>query len=166
MSVIPDVAYQIVEKRLRQRGKQLKKAEEAVRRARERATDTSAPAGNTGGGRGRNTSSRVERGALNVIRAEKRLEYVRRWEAVVRKVDEVYPPDDSSEGFVASMIYGNGMSQADLARAGGCSRQTVKLRQDRYVIRAAFLAAQAGLIREEVSESGDPDQAERGFEAN
>lgn len=157
MSVIPDVAYQIVEKRLRQRGKQLKKAEEAVRRARERATDTSAPAGNTGGGRGRNTSSRVERGALNVIRAEKRLEYVRRWEAVFRKVDEVYPPDDSSEGFVASMIYGNGMSQADLARFTGCSRQTIRMRQERYIIMAAFLAAQDGLFREGVNNDGDID---------
>ena len=54
--------------------------------------------------------------------------------------------------------------QAELARISGCSRQTVKLRQDRYIIRAAFLAAQAGLIREEVMECGQAYQADGGAE--
>ena len=150
MSVIPEVAYEAVEKKLRQRGKLIQKAEEAVARARARATDTSAPSGNAPGSKSGPPGSRVERGALNVIRAEKRLENAIKWEDVFRKMDEIFPAEDSNEGFVASMIYGNGMSQADLARFSGCSRQTVKMRQDRYVIRCAFLAAQAGLIREEV----------------
>lgn len=158
MSVIPEVAYQMVEKKLRQRGKLIRKAEEAVAKARAKATDTSAPSGSVGGGRGGIPGSRVERGAMSVIRAEKRLETAMKWEAVFRKMDEIFPAEDSSEGFVASMIYGNGMSQADLARFTGCSRQTVKMRQDRYVIRAAFLAAQAGLIGEEVMDDGDADQ--------
>ena len=75
-------------------------------------------------------------------------------------MDEIFPVEDSNEGFVASMLYGNGMSQADLARFTGCSRQTIRMRQDRYVIRCAFLAAQAGLIREEVEKYGDTDQKE------
>ena len=150
MSVIPEAAYEAVEKKLRQRDKLIRKAEEAVARARVRATDISAPSGNVSGSKGGTPGSRVERGAMNVIRAEKRLENARKWEAVFLKMDEIFPVEDSNEGFVASMIYGNGMSQADLARFTGCSRQTIKMRQDRYVIRCAFLAAQAGLIREEV----------------
>lgn len=158
MSVIPDAAYEMVEKKLRQRGKLVRKAEEAVARARAKATDTSAPSGVVGGRKGGTPGSRVERIALSVVRAEKRLEYAKRWEAVFQKMDEIFPAEDSNEGFVASMIYGNGMSQADLARFTGCSRQTIKLRQDRYVIRAAFLAAQAGLIQEEVMNDGYTDQ--------
>lgn len=159
MSVIPEAAYRLVEKKLRQREKLVRKAEEAVAKARAKATDISAPSG-TIGGKGGAPGSRVERGALNVIRAEKKLDSALKWEAVFRKMDEIFPAEDSNEGFVASMIYGNGMSQADLARFSGCSRQTVKLRQDRYVVRCAFLAAQAGLIREEVMRDGDADQKE------
>lgn len=161
MGVIPEAVYRLVEKRLRGRGKQIRKAEEAVARARAKATDISAPCGSSSGSRkGGKPDSRVERGVIAIARAERRLENAQKWEDVFRKMDEIYPVDKTNEGYVASMIYGNGMSQADLARFSGCSRQTVKIRQDRYVIRAAFLAAQAGLIREEVRTDGDTDQKE------
>ena len=160
MNVIPEKVYRAVEKKLRQRGKLLQKAEEALLRARAKATDVSAPSGGGIGPKGGRPGSRTERGAMSILRAEKRVETARKWENVFRKMDEIYPEKDSNEGYVASMIYGNGMSQADLARFSGCSRQTVKLRQDRYVIRCAFLAAQAGLIREEVMDDGDTDQKE------
>ena len=160
MGVIPEAVYRLVEKRLRGRGKQIRKAEEAVARARAKATDISAPSGSaSGSSRGGTPESRVERGVIAIARAERRLEKVRKWEAVFRKMDEIFPPE-SNEGYVAGMIYGNGMSQADLARFSGCSRQTIRIRQDRYVVRAAFLAAQAGLIREEVMADGDTDQKE------
>ena len=160
MNLIPEAVYRLVEKKLRKRWNLISKAEEGVIRARQKATDISAPAGDgTGGGKGGSSGSRVERGAMMILRAEKRLEAARKWEAVFRKVDEIYPAD-SNEGYVAGMIYGNGMSQADLARFTGCSRQTIKMRQDRYVIRCAFMAAQAGLIREEVEKHGDADQKE------
>ena len=161
MNVIPEAVYRLVEKKLRKRWTLISKAEEAVARARAKATDISAPSGDgSGAGKGGGSGgSRTERGAMMIIRAEKRLEAARKWEAVFRKVDGIYPAD-SNEGYVAGMIYGNGMSQADLARYSGCSRQTVKLRQDRYVIRAAFLAAAAGLIRDEVRTDGDADQKE------
>lgn len=146
MSLIPEAVYEAVEKKLRQRDSMVRKAEEAVARARARATDISAPAGpGNGGGRGGMPGSRTERGALAVLRAEKRLERARAWENVFLQMDEIFP-EDTNEGYVISMIYGNGLSQAELARISDCSRQTVKLRQDRYVIRAAFLAARAGLI--------------------
>lgn len=165
MNLIPEAVYKAVEKKLRQRDSLLRKAEEAVARARARATDISAPMGVGGGAKGGMPGSRTERGAMAVIRAEKRLEKARAWDRVFRKLDEIFP-DDTNEGYVAGMIYGNGMTQADLARASGCSRQTVKLRQDRYVIRAAFLAAQAGLIGEEVTRNGEADQKDRGFAAD
>ena len=165
MSLIPDAVYQIVEKKLRQREKLLQRAEEALARARARATDISAPTGAGGGSKGGMPGSRTERGALSVIRAEKQLERARAWENVWKKMDRIYP-DDTNEGYVAGMIYGNGLSQAELARISGCSRQTVKLRQDRYIIRAAFLAAQAGLIREEVMGHGQAYQADRGTETD
>lgn len=148
--VIPEAVYRVVEKKLRQRDRILGRAEEALMRAREKATDISAPSGAVNGPKGGKPGSRTERGALAVVRAERRVATARKWMAVFREMDRVYPPE-SNEGYVAGMIYGNGMSQAELARASGCSRQTVKLRQDRYVIRCAFLAAQAGLIREEVT---------------
>lgn len=160
MNMIPEVVYRAVEKKLRKRWNLVEKAEEALARAVAKATDISAPSGETGGGqKGGIPGSRTERGAMIILRAEKRLEIAKKWENVFRKIDEIYPPD-SNEGYVAGMIYGNGMSQADLARYSRCSRQTVKLRQDRYVIRTAFLAAQAGLIREEVRTDGDTDQKE------
>lgn len=155
MNLIPDAAYKAVEKKLRQRDSLLKKAEEAVARARARATDISAPTGGSGSGGG-SPGSRTERGALAVIRAEKRLEKARKWDEIFRKLDDIFP-EDTNEGYVAGMIYGNGLTQAELARISECSRQTVKLRQDRYVIRAAFLAAQAGLIGEEVTKGGGAD---------
>jgi DNA-directed RNA polymerase specialized sigma24 family protein len=157
MSLIPEAVYRAVEKKLRQRNSMIRKAEEAVARARARATDISAPVGSGIGGRGGMPGSRTERGAMAVVRAEKKLEKALAWETVFRKTDEIYP-EDTNEGYVASMIYGNGLSQAELARISGCSRQTVKLRQDRYIIRAAFLAAQAGLIREEVTGRGQAYQ--------
>ena len=160
MNVIPEAVYRLVEKKLRKRWQLISKAEEAVARARAKATDISAPSGDGTGKGGGSGGSRTERGVMMILRAEKRLEAARKWEAVFRKMDEIYPVEYTNEGYVASMIYGNGMSQADLARFSGCSRQTVKLRQDRYVIRAAFLAAQAGLIREEVMINGDADQKE------
>lgn len=153
MGVISEDVYQMVEKKLRQRDRMIRRAEEAVARAREKATGLSSPSGPRTGPKGGKPESRVERAALAVVRAEKRLEKAMKWEAVFRETDRIYP-EDTNEGYVASMIYGNGITQAELARISGCSRHTIKLRQDRYVIRAAFLAAQAGLIREEVSDYG------------
>ena len=43
MNMIPEAVYRLIENRLRQRGRMIRKAEEAVARARARATDISAP---------------------------------------------------------------------------------------------------------------------------
>ena len=89
MGLIPDTVYLTVEKKLRQRGKALQRAEEAVARAKARATDISAPAGAGGGGKGGTPGSRTERGALAILRAEKRLERVMAWEKVWKQMDKI-----------------------------------------------------------------------------
>lgn len=165
MELIPEAVYKAVEKKLRQRDSLLRKAEEAAARARAKASDISAPAGPGGGGKGGKPGSRTERGAMGLVRAEKQLERAKAWTRVFKQMDRIFP-ESSNEGYVASMIYGNGLSQAELARISDCSRQTVKLRQDRYVIRAAFLAAQEGLIGKEVEERGEADQAKRSAETD
>lgn len=167
MAIIPNVVYETVEKKLRQRQSLTRKAEEALARARAKATDISAPSGQRYSGKGGKPGSRTERGAMILMKAERRVENARAWEAVFREMDRIYPPNDSNEGFVASMIYGNGISQAELARITQCSRQTIRLRQDRYVIRTAFVAALAGLIEKEVrTGNGGADQALGSAEAD
>jgi len=167
MAIIPEAVYETVEKKLRQRQSMIRKAEEALARAKAKATDISAPSGRRYSGKGGKPGSRTERGAIILMKAEKRVETARAWEAVFREMDRIYPPEDSNEGFVASMIYGNGISQAELARITGCSRQTIRLRQDRYVIRTAFVAALAGLIGKGVNgEDGGADQTVRGAETD
>lgn len=157
MSAIPEAVFEAVEKKLRQRDRMAEKALEALARARAKATDVSAPIGAGGHGKGP-PGSRTERGAMIILQAEKRLRKAMKWEKVFRKMDDIYPKD-SGEGIIAELIYQKRMSQAEAARACGISRQAVKQRQDRYVTRCAFLAAQAGLIREGgVKANGDADQ--------
>ncbi len=165
MNLIPETVYKAVEAKIRQRWDLVPRAEDALARAKEKAASISSPAGGRGGGRRSSaTSSKTERAAISVVRAEKRLETARMWESVFLRMDKIFP-ENSTEGYVAGMVYGNGISQAELARISGCSRQTIKLRQDRYVIRLALLAAQAGLIkREAMTDNGKADQAERGIE--
>ena len=163
MGMIPDNIYLLVEKRLRERWTAIRKAEKALEKAREKATAISSLQTSSGGSKTRSTASRVERAAILIATAEKALETAKEWDCVFRRLDEVFPPDSSNEGFVASLIYGNGMSQSDVVRFTGSARVTVRRRQDRYVNYAALLAATHGLIKsEEVKNCGDSDQEERG----
>ena len=113
-------------------------------RAREKAKATNAPTGEGCGSKGR-TSDRTGRAAVAVVSAEKQLEKVMMWLHVFETVDLIFP-EDSSEGFVAGLIYGNGMSQQDVCRFTGCTRATVRRRLDRYIYRCALIAAADGLI--------------------
>ena len=91
---------------------------------------------------------------------KKALETAQKWDAVFRKLDAIFP-ENTSEGFVASLMYGNGMSQDDVCRFTHCARVTVRRRRDRYVIYAATLAATMGLIKtEEVKSDGGTDPEE------
>ena len=78
--------------------------------------------------------------------AEKQRDDALKWLEVFKKLDAVFPERSTNEGFVASLIYGNGMSQQDVCRFCNCARQTVRRRQDRYVNYCAMIASSYGLI--------------------
>ena len=160
MDMIPDSVYEHIERMLRRRKNLVRKAGESLARARAKATDIQAPGGGGITGKGGLKTSRTEKGAMALIRAEKRYQNAMKWMDVFRRMDEIFPKD-SPEGQTAALIYGLGTRQSEVARICGCSRQTIRTRQDRYVIRCAFVAAGMGLIREEVNgRRGEADQAE------
>ena len=65
MNVIPEAVYRLVEKKLRKRWTLISKAEEAVARARAKATDISAPSGEGTGGKGGGRADSAMGGAGN-----------------------------------------------------------------------------------------------------
>ena len=146
MAMLPTGIYTQVENRLKGRWTAIEKAEQALEKAREKARACGGiPVGISGGGK-RNSKSRVERMAVLIVSAESMLETAWKWDAVFRKMDEIFPPDGSNEGFVASLMYGNGMTQEDVCRFTHCARQTIRRRRDRYINYCAILAAHEGLI--------------------
>ena len=150
MSIIPGKVYTLIEKRLRQRCTAMPRALRALESARDRATEIGSPGiGGSMGNKSKPASSRVEKAAILVASAEEYVQELEKWEDVFKQVDSYFPPDKSSEGFVASLMYGNGMSQEDVCRFTNCARQTVRRQRDRYINYIALLAARRGLIREE-----------------
>ena len=158
MSLLPEKVYTQVETRLRGRWTAIEKAEKALEKAKARAMAQNSMQASSGGSKTKNTKSRVERAAILIVTAEKALDTAWRWEEVFRAMDNIFPPDKTNEGFVASLMYGNGMSQEDVCRFTHCARQTVRRRRDRYVNYCALLAAHSGLINmEEVRRNGNTD---------
>lgn len=165
MGMIPGKLYATIEKRLRERDTAPAKARRALEAARERAMAISTPGTSSGGSGKKSTpgNSRVERAAVLIAMAERNVEILGKWEEVFRKIDEIFPADSTNEGFVASLMYGNGMSQEEVCRFTGCARQTIRRRRDRYVNYVALLAASEGLItREEMIDHGDTDPEDGG----
>lgn len=158
MSMIPTDLYMEIESIIRSRESMLSEAETELMKARAKAFDISAPVGSGGGGKYRSAKSRVERAALQLEAIERKYEQAIKWMNVFRKLDAMFP-EKSSVGFTASLMYGNGMSQEDVCRFTGASRQTVRRNRDKYVINAALIAAKYGLI--EVEALGTEDQSER-----
>ena len=101
-------------------------------------------AGGTGGRSG--PSDRVGKLALAVAEAQEKLENVRAWEHVWRKMDKWFSFDSSMEGRVAGFLYDNGMGLNDIATACGCSRDAVNRARNNWVYMAAFSAACEGLV--------------------
>lgn len=158
--MIPENIYALVEKRLKERWTAIPKAEKALEKAREKAAAMGSSQTSSGGSKTKSAGSKVERMAILIVTAEKALETAQKWDAVFRKLDAIFP-ENTSEGFVASLMYGNGMSQEDVCRFTHCARVTVRRRRDRYVIYAATLAATMGLIKtEEVKSDGGTDPEE------
>lgn len=149
MALSPDEIYKLCDRKLRQRRTMLEKAEAAVRKAMDTVRAGSSVTASAGGGKGGRKSDRTGRAAVILAMAERQREDALKWLEVFKKLDEVFPERSTNEGFVASLIYGNGMSQQDVCRFCNCSRQSVRRRQDRYVNYCAILASNYGLIIEE-----------------
>lgn len=145
MAMIPTAIYEEIEHRLKTRDVAISSINEELMLARAKAYDISAPISGTGGGKTHNNKSRVERAAIELDRIERKYQTALKWDAVFKRLDILFP-DDSNVGFVASLMYGNGMSQEDVCRACGTSRQTVRRIRDKYIIHAALIAASFNLI--------------------
>lgn len=145
MGMTPQEIYGYVDRKLRDRWTMREKAEAAVRRAIEDANRSRSTIGGVPGGKGGRKSNPTQKAALILAAAEKQRDDALKWEEVFRKLDTMFP-EKSNEGFIAGLIYGNGMSQQDVCRFCKISRQTVRRRIDRYVNYAALVAAGYGLI--------------------
>ena len=146
MPIIPENMYRQVEKRLLGRQAAIAKAEQALYRAQQRAYAVSAPVPDkVGGGRGSSPGSRVEKAALSVLKAEEKLDTVRKWEDVLRLLDRVFHRE-TPEGKAVELVYNRGYDKKSAARILQCSRETLAKRLDTYVCHAALIAAGEGLI--------------------
>lgn len=154
MAMTPEEIYKLCDRKLRSRRTMLARAEAAVRKAMDAVGVTSSPMGGTGGGKGSRKSDKTQKAAILLAMAEKQRDDALKWLEVFKKLDTVFP-ERSNEGFVASLIYGNGMSQQDVCRFCNCARQTVRRKQDRYVNYCAIIASSYGLINRDTETETD-----------
>lgn len=152
MAMTPEEIYKLCDSKLRSRRTMLAKAEAMVQKAMDQVGVTSSPSGGTGGGKGSRKSDKTQKAAILLAMAEKQRDDALKWLEVFKKLDAVFPERSTNEGFVASLIYGNGMSQQDVCRFCNCARQTVRRRQDRYVNYCAMIASSYGLIMKDEPE--------------
>ena len=88
----------------------------------------------------------MEKAALSVLKAEEKLDTVRKWEDVLRLLDRVFHRE-TPEGKAVELVYNRGYDKKSAARIMQCSRETLGKRLDTYVCHAALIAAGEGLIR-------------------
>ena len=146
MALIPKEIFSLVERKRRGRWVAEKRAMIKLQEAQAAAFSLGSPG--SGGPSGKSgPGDRVGRLALKVAEAQEKLENVRAWEQVWRKMDKWFSFDSSVEGRVAGYLYDNGMSLNDIATACGCSRDKVNRARNNWVYMAALSAAGEGLIR-------------------
>lgn len=147
MAMIPEELYEFAEKKRRARRTAIQRARDQVARARAKAGST--PGGIMAGSGSRKSGgdSRTEKAALAVVEAEKKLEKARKWEKVFRELDEIFPFNDTDEGYIAGRLYDQGAQMADISRERGVDRQTIRRKKDKYIFQLILLATAAGLIR-------------------
>lgn len=145
MQGLPRALYARIERELRADHRQaVMDAEEELARCREDAHGLKSPALDESGKTIR-PANRVQDGALRVIQAEQRLDTRKSWADVARALDAAFTGTKTGE--VARLLYTDGRRPAEISALLGVDRQTVRKRRDDYVIRAALLAAERGLIR-------------------
>lgn len=146
MAIIPPALYAHIEKKLyEQPYEAVREAAEALITRQEEVIGVKSPGLECSGGRCSGISNRMQDGVIAKIEAEERLETAIEWAAVVARLDEIF--EGKPERDVAWMLYREGMKLKDIAARRKEDRQTVTRRRDNYVIRAALLAAERGLIR-------------------
>ena len=145
MAAIPRALYAYIEKKLyEQPHRAVCDAAEALIERKEQATGVKSPDVG-GGGRSGGVSNRVQDGVMRMIEAERELETATLWASVFTRLDEIF--EDRPERDVARMLYREKLPLREIACRRGVDRQTVVRLRDGYVIRAALLAAERGLIR-------------------
>lgn len=99
------------------------------------------------------TGGAMSERVLRVIEAENALAEAVAWDGVAARAFEIYPPD-TPEGEIAQIIYTEHKSQADACAMLSIDRQTARRRKDAFVLAAALVAADRGLIRREIGQNG------------
>lgn len=142
--MIPESVYRRVEGKLFNAGKVRDAALRALDEARARAMLPTAPAPD-GGIRSGGNRNRQEIKNLAVVQASIDAERAEKWELVLKRTQEMYPPD-TAVGQAARLYYRERQTQAAVAAKLHIDRQTVRRRLDTYVINCALLAADEGLL--------------------
>lgn len=146
MAIIPRTLYAYIEKKLHEQPYDaVSAAAEALISMREEATCVKSAAGGSPGGRAGGVSNRVQDGVLRVIAAEETLCTANRWAFVLTRLSEIFEGKPEQE--IAQRLYVRKMTAQEIATECGVDRQTIRRLRDNYVVRAALLAAEQGLVR-------------------
>ena len=145
MPLIPKEVYSLVERKRRARWVAEKRAMLKLQEAQAAAFSLGSPGAGGAGGRS-GPGDRVGKLALRVVEAEDNLETARKWENVWRLMDRVFPFDKTKEGYIAGLLYDNGMTDKEIANVCRCSTSAVYRLRDNWVCHAAMIAVGEGLI--------------------
>ena len=156
---IPEKARRIAERRLRTRWTAMDDALAKLAEAKSDAISLSGPLAHPDGGRGSQRTDRTARAAEKVLEAEARVERLLRWRKVFDQVDADFPAGEIAGDILRRWLSdvradghdrgGPSATLRDIERIHGISRSTVNLYKEAIIDRAAYYAAEAGLIGEE-----------------
>lgn len=146
MAAIPRALYAYIEKKLHEQPYEaVAGAAMQLIERREEALCIKSPGSETSGGHSGGVSNRVQDGVLRVIAAEESLDCANRWALVLTKLNEIFEGKQEKE--LAELLYVQKLTAQEIAARWGVDRQTVRRLKDNYVIHAALLAAEHGLVR-------------------
>lgn len=146
MAAIPRALYAYIEKKLHEQPYEaVAGAAMQLIERREEALCIKSPGSEPSGGHSGGVSNRVQDGVLRVIAAEESLDCANRWALVLTKLNEIFEGEQEKE--LAELLYVQKLTAQEIAARWGVDRQTVRRLKDNYVIHAALLAAEHGLVR-------------------
>ena len=146
MAAIPRALYAYIEKKLHEQPYEaVAGAAMQLIERREEALCIKSPGSEPSGGHSGGVSNRVQDGVLRVIAAEESLDCANRWALVLTKLNEIFEGKQEKE--LAELLYVQKLTAQEIAARWGVDRQTVRRLKDNYVIHAALLAAEHGLVR-------------------